>query len=135
MIRDLAWGVAGALAIVAFAAMVLFFMPGQAWPSEPCRGIVGEASWYGTESCTSHPCRTASGAAFTGRSLTAAMPDKSHIGERWRVSYAGRSVVVLIDDWGPARYLHRVADLSRAAAVQIGLIGPGHGVVCLERVG
>ena len=111
--------------------VLLFTIPARA-AQQKC-GVV--ASWYGPESCISHPCRTASGSAFTGRDLTAAMPSRSHLGERWRVTYRGRSVVVLVDDIGPAARLRRGIDLSRAAAERIGLVGPGVGRVCLERVG
>lgn len=131
MIRALAGACGGAILIVAFAAFWLWVMPVYA-AQQKC-GVT--ASWYGPESCISHPCRTASGSAFTGRDLTAAMPSRSHLGERWRVTYRGRSVVVLVDDIGPAARLRRGIDLSRAAAERIGLVGPGVGRVCLERVG
>lgn len=118
--------------LVAFFALLIYTVPSK---SAECLGQIVTASWYGPESCISHPCRTASGSAFTGRDLTAAMPSRSHLGERWRVTYRGRSVVVLVDDIGPAARLRRGIDLSRAAAERIGLVGPGVGRVCLERVG
>ena len=43
----------------------------------------------------------------------------------------GRAVVVRINDRGPFAG-HRVIDLSRAAAQQIGLLARGHGKVRLE---
>jgi rare lipoprotein A len=89
------------------------------------------ASYYGTESGS----RTATGEHFDGSSLTAAMPSRSHLGERWRVSYAGRSVVVRVNDVGPAAWTRRGIDLSAAAARRIGLIHTGVGPVCMERVG
>jgi rare lipoprotein A len=89
------------------------------------------ASYYGTESGS----RTATGEHFDGSSLTAAMPSRAHLGETWRVSYAGRSVVVRVNDLGPAAWTGRGIDLSRAAAASIGLIRAGTGRVCLERVG
>ena len=46
----------------------------------------------------------------------------------------GRSVVVRINDRFP-NHKGRVIDLSRGAARQIGLIGPGTGRVRLEIVG
>jgi len=49
------------------------------------------------------------------------MPSRSHLGERWRVTYRGRSVVVLVDDLGPAAWTGRSIDLSQAAARAIGL--------------
>lgn len=89
------------------------------------------ASYYGTESGS----RTATGEHFDGSSLTAAMPSRSHLGEHWRVSYAGRSVVVRVNDVGPATRLHRGIDLSHAAARVIGLTRPGVAKVCLDRLG
>ena len=120
---------AGVTLILGLATWFLF--------SEPLRGraeageiVCGEASYYGTESGN----RTYNGEYFDGSSLTAAMPSTKHIGERWRVTYQGKSVVVRINDRGPAERLHRLIDLSHAAAVKIGLIPAGVGQVCLERV-
>lgn len=95
-----------------------------------CTGRIVSASWYGTESGN----RTATGERFDGRSLTAAMPSRKHFGERYRVTFKGKSVTVRINDLGPASRTGRGIDLSRAAAARIGLIGPGHGRVCLERL-
>jgi len=89
------------------------------------------ASYYGTESGS----RTATGEHFDGTSLTAAMPSRAHLGETWRVSYAGRSVVVRVNDVGPAAWTQRGIDLSAAAARRIGLTRAGVGRVCMERVG
>jgi rare lipoprotein A len=68
------------------------------------------------------------------KNLTAAMPSRKHLGERYRVTYRGKSVVVRINDVGPAAWTHRGIDLSRAAAKRIGLIHAGVGKVCLERL-
>ena len=111
--------------------VLLFTIPARA-AQQKC-GVV--ASWYGSESCISHPCRTASGSAFTGRDLTAAMPSRSHLGERWRVTYRGRSVVVLVDDTGGFARLGRAIDLSKAAFARIAPLGQGTVKVCIERVG
>ena len=89
-----------------------------------------QASWYGTESGN----RTATGDYFDGSSLTAAMPSRKYLGHRYRVTFNGRSVVVRINDIGPAKRTGRGIDLSRAAAARIGLIAPGHGRVCIERM-
>ena len=127
MIRALAGACGGAILIVAFVAY-------WAWYAIPAHGAVpmqcGVASWYGTESGS----RTATGEAFDGSGYTAAMPSRKHLGERYRVHYGHRSVVVRINDIGPALRLHRIIDLSRAAAASIGLIGQGVGTVCLERL-
>lgn len=121
----LAAGITAAALIIAGA--LVFMWPLRAFACDR----ITVASWYGTESGS----RTASGDYFDGSSLTAAMPSRSHLGERWRVSYAGRSVVVLVDDIGPAAYLHRGIDLSRAAAEIIGLTRAGVARVCLDRLG
>jgi rare lipoprotein A len=91
---------------------------------EPVGG--GVASWYGAE-LAGH--RTASGERFNPNELTAAhrtLPLGTHV----RVTYAGRSVIVRVNDRGPFAG-HRVIDLSRAAAEQIGLRRAGSGRVTL----
>lgn len=118
------------LLILAYAAAVLVYtVPAPAAEAQhwPC----GVASWYGSE--TGHT--TASGAYFDGRSMTAAMPSRSHLGERYIVHYGQASVTVLVNDVGPRKDLYRIMDLSRAAAVKLGLIARGIGTVCLERIG
>lgn len=106
-------------------ALLLAIAPGPAHAGvQRC----GSGSWYGTESGT----RTATGERFTGNEMTAAMPQRSMLGKRVRVTYRGRSIVVRVNDIGPASRLHRVIDLSRAAAARIGLIGAGVGRVCIE---
>lgn len=92
--------------------------------------ICGVASYYGTESGS----RTATGEKFDGRGMTAAMPSRSMLGKRVRVIYRGRSVVVRVNDIGPAKRLHRVIDLSKAAAAKLGMIDAGVGDVCFERI-
>ena len=127
---------AGVTLILGLATWFLF--------SEPLRGraeagerVCGEASYYGTESGST----TANGEHFTGRDLTAAsrtLPFNTRV----RVTYVGtkahpgtgKSVVVRINDRGPALWTGRVIDLSKAAAVAIGLVHAGHGKVCLERL-
>jgi rare lipoprotein A len=94
-----------------------------------CSGTVGLASWYGTESGT----RTANGEHFDGRSLTAASRGLP-FGTKLRVTYRGKSVVVRVNDRGPALRTGRFLDLSRSAAERIGMIGVGVGKVCAERL-
>jgi rare lipoprotein A len=106
------------------------FPPAQA----PAVGLVavGIASWYGPGYDGK---RTSSGERFDQDDLTAAHASWQ-FGTRVRVTYmgTGRSVVVRINDRFP-NHKGRVIDLSRAAARQIGLIGPGTGRVRLEIVG
>lgn len=117
-----------AVVIVAMAAVALAFMPIR--HAEGAERMCGLASHYGTESGN----RTATGERFDGRSMTAAMPYRKYLGRRYRVTYEGRSVVVRINDLGPARRLHRIIDLSTAAARKLGLIRAGVGVVCMEQL-
>jgi rare lipoprotein A len=88
----------------------------------------GIASWYGPGY---HGKRTSSGERFDQDALTAAH-ERYAFGTRVRVPLlsTGRTVTVRINDRLPRR--DRVIDLSRAAARQIGLIGPGTGRVRLE---
>lgn len=90
----------------------------------------GIASWYGPGY---HGKRTSSGERFDQDELTAAH-ERYAFGTRVRVTLlsTGRTVTVRINDRLPRR--DRVIDLSRAAARQIGLIGPGTGRVRIEVV-
>ena len=91
----------------------------------------GEASYYGNELAGN---RTASGERFDPEQLTAAHRTLP-LGSKVRVTNPrnGESVVVRINDRGP--YAHgREIDVSRAAAVQLGLIQRGHGTVELSLV-
>lgn len=104
-------------------------------PTEsPAPGHVetGVASWYGPGYDGK---KTSSGERFDQDSLTAAHASWA-FGTRVRVTFltTGRSVVVRINDRFP-NHKGRVIDLSRGAARQIGLIGPGTGRVRLEVVG
>ena len=87
----------------------------------------GMASWYGSE-LAGH--RTASGERFNPSELTAAHRTLP-LGTQVRVTYHGRSVIVRINDRGPFSG-HRVIDLSRAAAEEIGLRRAGSGRVTLS---
>ena len=89
----------------------------------------GEASYYAEELAGSP---TASGEAFDPGKLTAAHRTLP-LGTRVRVTNvrSGESVVVRINDRGPFSG-HRVIDLSKAAARQIGLLSAGTGRVRLE---
>ena len=82
----------------------------------------GIASWYGDPY---HGRRTASGETYDMEQFTAAHP-RLPFGVTTRVQNLsnGKSVDVRINDRGP--FVHgRIIDLSRAAARQIDLLGPG----------
>ena len=124
---------ASALALLAGAIIIAFaiswMLPLHALAGENCSQM--RASWYGAESGN----RTANGEHFDGTSLTAAMPSRKHLGERYRVTYRGRSVIVRINDVGPASWTGRGIDLSRAAAKKIGMIDAGVAKVCVQKIG
>lgn len=86
----------------------------------------GVASYYGRAFAGR---RTASGDVFDPTELTAAHRTLP-FGSRVKVTNRrnGRAVVVRINDRGPF-HGNRVIDLSRAAASEIGLVGPGSGRV------
>jgi rare lipoprotein A len=89
----------------------------------------GRASWYGAEFAGR---RTANGEIYDPSQLTAAhktLPFGTFV--RVTNPNSGVSVVVRINDRGPFKP-GRVIDVSRAAAEQIGMIGPGTMVVGLE---
>ncbi len=91
----------------------------------------GTASYYGAKF---QGRRTASGERFDMNELTAAHRTLP-FGTRVRVTNEanGKSVVVRINDRGPFSG-HRILDLSRAAASEIGLVARGHGQVELARL-
>lgn len=75
------------------------------------------ASWYGGgEKLDRH---TASGEVFRPNGMTAAHRSLP-LGTRLAVSYAGRTIVVRINDRGPAAWTGRSLDLSRGAANALG---------------
>ena len=127
-VRHRAWAAAALLLATACATRHRF---PPAYAPAPGDVQTGIASWYGPGY---HGKRTSSGERFDQDELTAAH-ERFAFGTRVRVTLlsTGRSVVVRINDRLPRT--DRVIDLSRAAARQIGLIGPGTGRVRLEVVG
>ena len=98
------------------------------------RAETGVASWYGGRH---HGRPTASGERFDENALTAAHPTLPvRAGIRLRVTRldGGASVVVRVNDRGPARWTGRAIDLSRAAAARLGMLGRGLARVRIERI-
>jgi len=94
-------------------------------------GRCGVASWYGGgEKLSVH---TASGEPFDRKELTAASLSLP-LGALARVTRidTGAAVTVRINDFGPAEYLARTIDLSRAAANALGMMRAGLARVCVE---
>jgi rare lipoprotein A len=97
-------------------------------PSEPQRELErGTASWYGPRF---HGRRTASGERYDQQALTAAhrtLPFGTLVRVRSMVN--GREVEVRITDRGPyalgAEGRNRIIDVSRAAAVELDMMGLG----------
>ena len=80
------------------------------------------ASWYGGgEKLAKH---TASGEVFMPNGLSAAHRTLP-LGTRLNVSANGRSVLVRVNDRGPAKWTGRSLDLSRGAARALNMIGKG----------
>ena len=80
------------------------------------------ASWYGGGERLSR--RTASGEVFHPDALTAAHRSLP-LGTRLLVSANGRSIMVRVNDRGPAASTGRSLDLSRGAARALGIIRSG----------
>jgi rare lipoprotein A len=91
----------------------------------------GIASWYGRQY---HGNRTASGEPYDMFAMSAAHPTLP-IPSYARVTNAqdGRSVVVRINDRGPF-VQDRIIDLSYAAALRLGIAGPGSGAVLVHKL-
>lgn len=87
-----------------------------------------KASWYNDH-------RTASGEAFSRHALTAAHPT-APMNSVFRVTHVrnGRSVVVRINDRGPAKWTRRGIDLTERAARDLGMIVEGVADVHLVRL-
>jgi rare lipoprotein A len=105
----------------------------QQAPSAPQETVVGRgsASYYAARF---DGRRTASGERFDNDEMTAAHRTLP-FGSRVRVTNlaTGRSVIVRINDRGPFTR-GRMIDVSRAAAVELGLVARGHGEVELAVV-
>lgn len=91
----------------------------------------GGASWYGPGF---NGKMAASGERFNQNAMTAAHKSLP-FGTVVKVvnQRTGKSVQVRINDRGPY-HGGRIIDLSKAAASQLGIVGPGTGKVCLTRV-
>lgn len=75
---------------------------------------------------------TASGEPFRPMGMSVALRSYD-FGRRYRVTYRGRSVVIVHNDFGPARATGRCADLSLGASNALRLTSAGIGMVTIER--
>lgn len=87
----------------------------------------GDASYYAS---FFKGRKTSNGERYDPKKMTAANRTLP-FGTRLRVTRVdtGKSVVVRVNDRGPFGKRRRILDLSRAAAEQLDLIGPGHAEV------
>ena len=93
------------------------------------RSFTAMTSWYGGGPHWMEPnTHTANGERFNKWGLTAAHRTLP-LGTRLLLSHGGRSVVVRINDRGPAAWTGRSLDVSRGAATALGLIQSGTGKV------
>jgi rare lipoprotein A len=110
---------------VLFAAILAgFSAPAAAGPKSDNSRYSVIASYYGGGGRERLNKHTASGAVFRPNGLTAAhrtLPIRTKL----LVSRAGRSVVVTINDRGPAAWTGRSLDLSRGAAARLAMLGVG----------
>lgn len=106
----------------------------QAAVSAATGAEIGVASWYGGRH---HGRLTASGERYDQNAMTAAHPTLPvRAGIRLRVTRldTGASVLVRVNDRGPARWTGRAIDLSRAAAARLDMLGRGLARVRIERL-
>lgn len=136
MTRCIIDGVAAAAVILTVAALFLASASGAARAETArapdalaCQPV--KVSWYGNEH---HGRRTASGEVFDQWGLSAAMMGRQHLGERWRITHGGRSVVVRITDTGDFAKYGRFMDLSRGAFARLADTDAGVIRVCVERL-
>lgn len=117
------------LAVVGLCSLIIQFKSAVPSHAESEFSQKGIASWYGKKW---HGKKTASGAIFNMHLFTAAHKTLP-LGTKVKVTNVrnGRSVKVLVIDRGP--YVkNRIIDLSRAAAIELGLLRKGVGMVRLE---
>lgn len=85
----------------------------------------GWVTYYSTESGS----RTANGEHFTGQSMTAAHRSLP-FGTKLKVTWKGKSVIVRVNDRGPAKWTGNDLDLAKAAAVKLGMVSAGRVKAC-----
>ena len=75
-----------------------------------------KVSWYGNESIVPKwKGFTANGEKFDENAYTCAVPKRSMLGRRYKVSYEGKSVIVRANDTGSFAKYGRTLDLSKAS--------------------
>lgn len=115
--------------VILLCGMAFLFAPRPVYAGE-CRQM--KVSYY---CCEHHGRKTASGATFNQNALTAAMPNRSYLGQVWKVYYGKKSVTVKITDTGDFAKYGRGMDLSRAAFAKLAPVAKGVIPVRACRVG
>jgi rare lipoprotein A len=108
------------------------FVAAARTPSDASPDEVGLATWYGSQFAAK---KTANGERFDPKAMTAAhrhLPFGTWVDVRRPDT--GRSVRVRINDRGPWGDSRKVIDLSRAAAQELDIVGPGSARVELRVV-
>jgi rare lipoprotein A (peptidoglycan hydrolase) len=116
---------------IALGVMLLIFGVFMLWLFTPVYAgeRCGRASWYGNESGNT----TASGKPFHPGGMTFAMRSRGY-GAVYNVTYQGRTIRAVHNDYGPARWTGREFDLAEGLAAALGLKRHGTGLVCISRV-
>ncbi len=112
-----------------------FHRPSHHAEADAGRDFTANASFYGGGPRRYEPnSHTANGEKFNMWDLTAAHRTLP-MGTRLLLTYGGRSVIVRVNDRGPAAWTGRSLDVSRGAATQLGLIERGTGQVHVTVLG
>lgn len=113
------------------AALAHSSAPNEAMAPRAASGQIVRASWYGGGERLSQ--RTSTGEIFRPMGHTAAHRTLP-LGTMLRVSAlaTGLSTIVRVNDRGPAASTGRALDLSRGAAVALGIVGAGDSRVAIE---
>ena len=116
------------IALILLASSVAIAAPG---PQPEVRQ--GKASWYGYEWTTGKRGTMANGKRFNPRAWSAATYDYP-LGSVIEVTNKknGKVIAVVVTDRGPARRLHRLIDLSEAAATALGYHKDGITIVSVR---
>jgi rare lipoprotein A len=113
------------------AALAHSHAPGEPTAPRATGGQIVRASWYGGGERLNR--RTSTGEIFHPMGHTAAHRTLP-LGTMLRVSAlaTGLSTIVRVNDRGPAAYTGRALDLSRGAALALGIVGTGDSRVAIE---
>ena len=111
------------------------------WKFAPIPQVVAptesKVSWYGQEYCDQHnpACITASGEKFDDTKLTVACSQKHKIGDTFKITYEGKTVVARCNDRGSFNEKYgREMDLSKATFATLAPLSKGVIAVKIEKL-